>query len=129
MALFRFRTLWDNHPTIKGDAPILDKAVYKNQCAISMAAALTRTGVSMSDFHGALSWQKDKPKYAIRAQELADWLAFRSRFLGKNCIKISARHFNKKLSDQSGIIFFKNYWGPGRQGDHIDLWNGSRLTD
>ncbi|HVK54554.1 MAG TPA: T6SS effector amidase Tae4 family protein [Burkholderiales bacterium] len=28
----------------------------------------------------------------------------------------------------TGIIFFQNYWGPGNQGDHIDLWNGARLT-
>ena len=29
----------------------------------------------------------------------------------------------------TGIVFFQNYWGPGSQGGHIDLWNGSRLTD
>jgi Type VI secretion system (T6SS), amidase effector protein 4 len=129
MAIFRFRELWENHPTIKGDAPLLDKLTYKNQCAINVSAALTRTGVSMNDFHGALSWQKDKPQYAIRAQELADWLTFKSRFLGRTCVKISVRHFNQEISNQSGIIFFQNYWGTGRQGDHIDLWNGSRLTD
>ena len=29
----------------------------------------------------------------------------------------------------TGIVFFRNYWGPGRQGDHIDLWDTQRLTD
>lgn len=34
-----------------------------------------------------------------------------------------------KIEGKRGIVFFQNYWGPGNQGDHIDLWNGSRLTD
>lgn len=129
MPIFRFIQLWENHPTIKGDAPLLDKATYANQCAINMSAAFVRAGISMDDFRGAKSWQKDKPKYAIRAQELADWLNLRPRMPGRSCIKISAQDFNEKISNQSGIIFFQNYWGAGRQGDHIDLWNGSRLTD
>ena len=33
------------------------------------------------------------------------------------------------IKGRNGIVFFQNYWGPGHQGDHIDLWNGSRLTD
>ena len=32
------------------------------------------------------------------------------------------------ISGEKGIIFFKDYYGPNSQGDHIDLWNGSRLT-
>jgi hypothetical protein len=127
VTMFRFKTLWDNHPTIKGDAPIVDKATYHNQCAINLSAALMRTGIAMDDFHGVLSWQKDKPKYAIRAQELADWLAFKSRFLGRSRIKVSAPNFNKQLSQKSGIIFFKNYWGAGRQGDHLTYGMGRGL--
>jgi hypothetical protein len=39
------------------------------------------------------------------------------------------------LHAQQGIIFFKDFWRRGnetignRSGDHIDLWNGRRLTD
>lgn len=66
-----FSQLWGNHPTIKGDAPLLDPKVYSNQCAINLYAALQRSGFNVSSFSGQLSWQKDKPKYAIRAQELA----------------------------------------------------------
>lgn len=128
MPIFRFQTLWENHPNIKGDAPLLDKKAYENQCAINLSAALIRSGISMDDFRGTRSWQKDKPKYAIRAQELADWLCLRPRFPGGSCIKVTPRHFTSKIERQSGVIFFQNYWGGGRQGDHIDLWNGSRLT-
>jgi hypothetical protein len=29
---------------------------------------------------------------------------------------------------RSGIVAFINFWGPGNQGDHIDLWNGQKLA-
>ncbi len=35
--------------------------------------------------------------------------------------------FNK-ISGRKGIIFFKDHYGTGDQGEHIDLWNESRLT-
>ena len=28
---------------------------------------------------------------------------------------------------KTGIVFFRNSWGRGNQGDHIDLWDGSRV--
>lgn len=123
-----FRTLWENHPNVKGDTPILDKNVYANQCAINLSAALLRSGIELKGFRGALSWQKDKPKYAIRAQELADWLRTTFPRLPTRFKSVSPKDFNSQLYGHSGIIFFQNYWGAGKQGDHIDLWNGSRLT-
>lgn len=129
MGIFRFQTLWENHPNVKGSVPILDKTIYPNQCAINLSASLITSGISMNDFRGARSWEKNKPKYAIRAQEVADWLKARPRFPSKMFVKVDAKNFDKELSQRSGIIFFQNYWGPRNQGDHIDLWNGSRLTD
>jgi hypothetical protein len=41
----------------------------------------------------------------------------------------------EKIAGRSGIIFLANYWqrggeaGTTRTGDHIDLWNGSRMTE
>src|SRR5690349_2878780 len=26
-----------------------------------------------------------------------------------------------------GLIFCRNFWGPGNQGDHIDLWNKGHM--
>jgi hypothetical protein len=124
-----FRTLWNNHPNVKGDTPILDKKVYANQCAINLSAALLRSNIPLTGFRGAKSWQKDTPKYAIRAQELADWLHGTFPKFPRRFEKVPAQDFTKILSQKQGIIFFQNYWGPGNQGDHIDLWNGSRLTD
>jgi len=73
-----FQTIWNNHPNIKGETPLLDPKVYANQCAINLSAALIKSQVPLTGFRG--------------------------------------------------IIFFQNYWGTGNQGDHIDLWNGTRLT-
>jgi hypothetical protein len=123
-----FQTIWNNHPNIKGDTPLLDRKVYANQCAINLSAALIRSDIPLNGFHGALSWQNGRPKYAIRAQELANWLKTPFPNFSKKFMRLSPKDFSTDLHGQRGIIFFQNYWGPGSQGDHIDLWNGSRLT-
>lgn len=130
-----FASLWAAHPNVKGDAPLLDRVTYENQCAINVSAALLRTGVDMRGYNGAWSWQKDKPKYAIRAQELANWLATGASRLPTKVEKLKGEEVfgevagRAGIKGRNGIVFFQNYWGPGHQGDHIDLWNGSRLTD
>ena len=112
---------------IVGDAPLLDEKTYPDQCAVEMYAALKRAGVNLSSFHGAMSWQTDKPKYAIRAQELADWLAqFPSIF-----VRPESNPGDKAfptMMGRTGIVFFQHYWGTNNQGNHIDLFNGSNLT-
>ena len=123
-----FAQFWNNHPIIKGDAPLLDTKIYANQCAINVYASLQRSGVDLSGFHGQLSWQKEKPKYALRAQELADWLA-KHGSVPYPVEKFAAKDIFEEIDGKRGIVFFRNYWGTGNQGDHIDLWNGSRLTD
>lgn len=122
-----FTMLWASHPNVRGEAPLLDKSTYENQCAINLYAALQRSGVNVHTFPGQLSWQKDKPRYAIRAQEMANWLASPASGMPKPQ-KFSGAEVFSKLKGKTGIIFFQNYWGPGDQGDHIDLWNGFRLS-
>jgi hypothetical protein len=127
--MLQFKKLWSNHPTIKGDAPLLDKSAYENQCAVNMHACLERSGTDMKTFHGARSWEKGKPRYALRAQELADWLTTPFSHLPFPVQKLSGKEVFEKISGKTGILFLQNYWGSGHQGDHIDLFNGSRLTD
>jgi len=49
--------------------------------------------------------------------------------------KVKPEDFEDVLVGQQGIIFFKDFWRRGnetfgnRSGEHIDLWNGRRLTD
>lgn len=80
----------------------------------------------MRSYTGAWSWQKDKAKYAIRAQQLAEWLATpASRLPFKSN---AGKKAFEKIGGKPRIVFFQNYWGAGHQGDHIDLWNGSLLV-
>jgi hypothetical protein len=53
--------------------------------------------------------------------------------------EINPSDYQRDLNHIQGIIFFKDFWQRtvngnketfrNRSGDHIDLWNGSRLTD
>ncbi|NJM33031.1 MAG: hypothetical protein HC848_09530 [Limnobacter sp.] len=126
--MLAFATLWSNHPNIKGDTPVLDKNVYENQCAINTGAAWLRSGMSLSGYTGALSWEKDKPKYPIRAQELANWFTTPYSHLPFKLQKLGGKEAFDTIRGKTGIVFFQNYWGQGNQCDHIDLWSGSRLT-
>ncbi|KRB79932.1 T6SS effector amidase Tae4 family protein [Noviherbaspirillum sp. Root189] len=123
-----FSELWRNHPKVKGDAPVLDPTAYPNQCAINLYAALVRSGFNVKTFTGVFSWQKEKPKYAICAQELANWLA-RPSILNSKMQKLTGKDAFDSMTSKAGIVFFQHYWGPDEQGGHVDLWNGSRLTD
>jgi len=123
-----FAVLWANHPTIKGDDALLDKNVYTDQCAINVGAAFIRSGMKLDSFKGVYSWQKDAPKYPIRAQELANWLDSGAAGLMSRTENYTGKEGFEKIAGRTGIVFIQNYWGQGRQGDHIDLWSGSRLT-
>ena len=46
---------------------------------------------------------------------------------------ITGRDWQPKINGRTGIAFFRDYWARDGEvshasGDHIDLWNGSRLT-
>lgn len=124
-----FATLWKSHAHVIGEGYLLDRAVYSDQCAINLSAAMMRAGIDFKTFRGVRSWQKDKPRYPIRAQELADWLCRPGSGLSLRTEKSSGKEAFQRMRGRTGIVFFQNYWGPTRQGDHIDLWNGARLTE
>jgi hypothetical protein len=68
------------------------------------------------------------------AQELANWLGPKRLAGCPNAESYTGKAAFDRISDRTGIIFFANYWqrhgetGDARSGDHIDLWNGTRLT-
>ncbi|WP_295986702.1 T6SS effector amidase Tae4 family protein [uncultured Variovorax sp.] len=64
----------------------------------------------------------------MRAQELAKWLDSGRAGLMSRTEKYSGKDGFEKIAGRTGVVFIQNYWGEGRQGDHIDLWNGSRMT-
>lgn len=144
--MITFRELWDNHPTITGnDKPCSTdgKPNFPDQCAIRLGVALTACGVDTRKLPGVRHcWQHRHQKFnghALAAEELARGLkAFPVAGLGM-FQQIEPSEFSEKLRGKQGIIFFKDYWQRtidekqesfrNRSGDHIDLWDGSRITD
>ncbi len=138
MTAIKFETIWDNYPH---DTPCRNKNTgdvppgYENQCAIRVGYALEKSGVSFASFRGNRCPGAPKNSGMVAsAQQLANWLG-PNRFSG--CPK-AERYTGKdafdKIEDRTGIIFLADYWqrstdkGLARTGDHIDLWNGSRMT-
>lgn len=130
--MVKFKTLWENHPTVESffdDFPCKKNGVkaFENQCAIRMGVALEKSGVNLKSFKGARCWHNHSPAHVLRAEELANWLKTGfSPF--KQMTSFDAKDGFAKCDGKTGIVFFKDYYGPNNQGDHIDLWNGSRLT-
>ncbi len=133
----KFATLWTNYPD---DKPYIDQKTgnppkgFENQCAIKVSVALHGSGIEMKSFKGASVKIKGRSA-AVRAQELSNWLKMMP-FCGlpSSPEAVTGKDWENKIGGRTGIIFFQNYWtrdgetATNRSGDHIDLWNGSRLT-
>lgn len=75
-------------------------------------------------------WVHSSEDHVFAAAELANWLE-KQPFLG--CRKVDAitgEDWRSKVVDRTSIICFEDCYLPsgGSGGDHIDLWNGSRMT-
>lgn len=128
-----FDTLWKNHPTISDDDfPCTSHGEnnFDNQCAIRLGECMERSGLKTKSLPVRRCWfHKDKPGHILAAEELAKALEkFSITPKIQKPIKFSGKNGFSKIAGKRGIIFFKDYYGPSSQGDHIDLWNGSRLT-
>ncbi len=138
--MLTFKKLWDSHPTITGeDNPCAtDRRVnFSDQCAIRVGVALSACGFNTANIPGARHcwYHKKSAGHVLAAEELANGLIkYPIAGLGK-VQKIDPSKFKNKLAAHKGVIFFKDYWSRNgesyrnRSGDHIDLWNGIRLTD
>lgn len=130
-----FSALWSAYPnTTPYTDPKTNEAPkgYENQCAIKVSVALARVGVKLTTFRGA-TVQVNGDRAAIRAEQLAAWLkAGNISGLPAVAETVTGSDWRSKLVNRRGIVYFADYWlRPGESrpsGDHIDLWNGSRLT-
>lgn len=131
-----FAKLWESYPS---GHPYIDPKTgkppsgYENQCAIKVSAAIHGAGIEMKSFKGA-SVTLNNLKTAVVATQLAEWLKLQP-FCGlpKEPENITGKEWESKVKGRSGIIYFENYWHRKGEtktatGDHIDLWNGSKLT-
>lgn len=131
-----FAKLWDSYPS---GHPYVDPKTGKpppgfdNQCAIKISVAIHGAGVEMKSFRGA-EIRMNGLKTAYVAEQLAAWLKMQP-FCGlpTEPEDVTGKDWQDKIRGRTGIIFFANYWKrPGETtrptGDHIDLWNKTRLT-
>lgn len=126
-----FDTLWIWHPANLGiinPCTTDGKVNFDDQCAIRMGVCLSSAGVSLDSFSGAKCYPGHKHNriHILRAQELADWIKVNPALFGQAEIKRNVKASDYK--SRKGIIFLMNFWGRGNQGDHIDLWNGEKMT-
>lgn len=131
--IVKFSTLWDAYP---GSDPCDAKDEsggkrFKNQCAIRVSYAMKTVGVTFKSFPSKRKcWLHPHDEHILAAKELADWLE-RQPFLGcRKSEDVTGANWREKVKDRTGIICFEDYYAPseGSGGDHIDLWNGSRMT-
>lgn len=127
-----FNDLWQAHPANNGIPSPCTNATgapnFENQCAIKLGLSLQRAGVDMSSYQKAkCCWFGHAEKHVLRAEELAAWLKSRPELFGPvERLKLTSA---QAFLGRQGIVLFKNFWGPGLQGDHIDVWNGAELSD
>jgi len=142
LKVLTFQELWDNYPI--GNP--YDNPAYTNQCAIRMSVTFHRVGIEMKSFSqklvkplsGAPTIGRillDGKATATRADELGEWLNLRP-FAGlPKAENITGADWESKVRGRTGIIQFSRYWSRAGESDanasggHIDLWNGSRLTN
>lgn len=131
----KFSGLWDNYPQ---GSPCDGKneqgePAFSDQCAIRVGVALKKAGVTFKSYPKSGKCWFGHEDHILRAEELADWLKSAPRFCGWSEPKqVTGETWVNEIDSLTGIVFFKDYWHRegerGVSGDHIDLWNGSRLT-
>lgn len=131
-----FSALWEGYP---GSKPYKDAKTgevpkgYENQCAIKVSVALHAAGIAMKSFRGAAVTLGGK-NAAIRATEMAAWLKTQHiDGMAASPVNVTGENWQDTIKGKSGIVYFADYWARegGEKtptGDHIDLWNGSRMT-
>ena len=133
--MISFSNLWSNHPTVASifdDAPCKTNGSknFPNQCAIRMSVAFDKSGIDTALFDKMFPnrrcWFNHGKGHILAAEEMAAWVEASGMF-GHGDVFDGDKGFDR-IDGKTGIIFFKDYYGTGNQGDHIDLWNGSRLT-
>jgi hypothetical protein len=91
---------------------------YDNHCALRMSMALLAAGFSLAGYKEPMC----RHGHARGAESLAKFLARSAR-----PERLPAAVANDRITGRHGIIFFLNIAGfRNGQGDHIDVWNGSK---
>lgn len=132
-----FASLWAGYPS---GHPYVDPktgkppAGYSNQCAIKVSVAIHNAGIDMKSYRTKDKILVNGKNTAAVAENLAAWLK-QMPFCGlpQQAENVTGKDWESKIKGRTGIVFFADYWKRTTKeqaptGDHIDLWNGSRLT-
>lgn len=125
-----FQKLWDAHPGTDKPCTTDGKANFDNQCAIRMGVAFKMAGISTKGWGLRHCWHHPVTEgHILAAEELANVLATRAIVPGMRQVeKYSGEEGLQRIKGRRGIFFCKDFYGAPQVGDHIDLWNGWRLT-
>lgn len=139
MTSIKFSVLWDNYST---GEPCRDRKTgkipdgFSNQCAIRLGLALAMSGVSFASFRGKrCPCAPHESGMAASASELAEWLGPKTVPGCSEAEPYTGRTVFEGVRDRTGIIFLGGYWHrpndreSARSGNHIDLWNGVRMSN
>ena len=128
--MLTFQTLWDNHPSNYGDdAPCRDKkgnSNFTNQCAIRLGIALADSGMNLRSFQGARCWFGHK--HILRVEQMIPWLKTQKHEVGAWVRYKPGSDATSAVQGKTGIVACRNFHGRNNQGDHIDLWNGTKMA-
>lgn len=141
-----FADLWANHPSNKNErnpCQTNGKKNYENQCVIRLGVSLTSSGISLENYPGAFCWHGHGKQHPLRVEghsgrrEMKEWLnSDDASFVGQ--AEISRRHAegtqrtHADYAGRQGIVVFRNFWArlgqSSYRGDHVDLWDGTRIA-
>jgi hypothetical protein len=110
----QFQSVWSSYPSAQMpcDGP------YDNQCAIRMSIALVGAGFSF----GGYTEPCCKHGHARGAESLAPFLSRSAR-----PERLASASAEAAVAGRTGAVIFRNLAGfRGGQGDHIDVWNGTK---
>ncbi|QYF95211.1 type VI secretion system amidase effector protein Tae4 [Massilia sp. PAMC28688] len=133
-SVITFSALWSAYKTGNPcDAKNENRGIlFANQCAIRVSYALKKVGVTFKSYPTKRKcWIHPDADHILAAAELANWLE-KQPFLGcRRAEDITGENWRDQVVGRTGIICFEDYYSAsaGSGGDHIDLWNGSRMTD
>jgi hypothetical protein len=127
MAPLDFNRLWAAYPQQYHPCQTIDGTPhFENQCAIRFGIALIDGGVNVRSFRGVRCWHGHGFRHLLRGEEIAAWMKKNPSVFGQ--VRIYHSVDQSVFTGRRGLIFCRNFWGEGNQGDHIDLWNRTHMA-
>lgn len=131
-----FNQLWTHHPmngSTPESHPCRDSkgavhAALDNQCAIRLGLAFHGAGIDIDRVPGDRCWNGHGRKHILRVRNLLPWIDANVAIIGCKKKAVSKNVTDANFTGKRGIVYFQNFWGRNNQGDHIDLWNGTKIA-